>query len=109
MPALENGLIAGESLAVCWLFSRNFHFRLEQGSWGVWTGLWRIFRLSVRCTCGSAQRISSAVRRMGIKTGLEIVITFFAFERLQADWFIFSVLPDKRSAKVHQVSLNEKV
>ena len=34
VPALENALIAGESLAVCWLFSRSFHFRLEHGSWG---------------------------------------------------------------------------
>ena len=31
----------------------------------VWTGLRRIFRLSVRCTGGSAQRISGAVSQNG--------------------------------------------
>ena len=33
--------------------------------WGVWTGLRRIFRLFVRCTGGSAQRISGAVSQNG--------------------------------------------
>lgn len=66
VPALENGLIAGANLwlcAGCFPGSSISGWNMVPGC--VWTGLRRIFRLSVRCTGGSAQRISGAVSQNG--------------------------------------------
>ena len=62
VPALENGLIAG-GIFGCFPESSISGWNMVSGC--VWTGLRRIFRLSVRCTGGSAQRISGAVSQNG--------------------------------------------
>lgn len=66
VPALENALIAGGIFGCVLAVFPELPFPV--GTWflGVYgLGLRCIFRLSVRCTGGSAQRISGAVSQNG--------------------------------------------
>ena len=112
VPALENGLIAGGIFGCVLAVFPDLPFPV--GTWflGVYGLASGVFSGCLSVALAEVLNVFPVLfRRMGIKTGLEILSLHL--ERLQADWFIFSVLPDKRSAKVHQVTrafdLSEKV
>lgn len=61
---------------------RSFHFRLEHGS-GVYGLAAGVFSGCLSVALAEVLNVFPVLfRRMGIKTGLEILITFFAFGKV---------------------------